>query len=242
MTYPSDPNYDGPENAADIVLTEEEELEGDIAAVEANWFTTERKFSLALLVRTAVALRPQAQSDSHAADEALRLIDTCARLNEKNAQKRREAQEIAKGRASLGLKKGEKISYAKAIKLITRQERHSRAEEDYLAYLEAKLRYQFSGHYHEDAYWKEMHDQFAAGVDGKEWFRAEIAGKLANRGKNGFGFGGMDEARRDFWQLRNAGHLGKKRAPTKNNLEPNPIPKIASKVKKLARRTSRPAK
>ena len=126
-------------------MTEEndEELtpaEAEIARVrlfERMWFTTHRPVSLELLVSTTVALRANYESDSHAADAALRLIDTCARLLEHNQSLVEREMQTRKIYEKLGLKPGDPIPFRDGMKIITGQSRAERAEADFISFLRA---------------------------------------------------------------------------------------------------------
>jgi len=183
-------------------MTEEndEELtpaEAEIARVrlfERMWFTTHRPVSLELLVSTTVALRANYESDSHAADAALRLIDTCARLLEHNQAHAEREMQTRKIYEKLGLKPGDPIPFRDGMKIITGQSRAERAEADFISFLRA--------------------DAKVFQPDRVEECTAEM---FADLEKDAFDLEYVLIARQLFEEYRVAGLLGKKRRAGKKD-------------------------
>jgi len=205
------------EEQAEAELSPAERRAASVRRIEGMWFTTRRPVSLELLVSTTVAIRASYDSPSHAADAALRLIDTCARLLEHNQTHAEREKQTEKIREELRLELGAAVQFRDAIKIITGQARAERAEEDFISLLcaEAKTSSPFR-------------------------ISERVAEKFTNFERAGFVMEYLLLARQLFDEYRQAGLLGKKRRPVKKALPRKTTAKLAGTSGKPPRKNGRP--
>jgi hypothetical protein len=187
--------------------------------IEKTWFTTPHPVSLELLVKTAATLSPNYESFSGAAEAALRLIDTCARLLERNRSHAELVKQELEIYAALGVEPGEDIPFPLGVKYATGQARAERAEEDFITYLKAEGR---------DRY-----------PDQATEYAAE---RLAQFEREGFSVELLQIARQLFEKYRESGALEKRRRTAKKDLEAKTAGPDASKTDKPASKRADPAK
>src|SRR5579864_1294034 len=91
---------------------------------ERNWFWTRRTFPLEVVASTAARMPGLAISYSHAADEALQLLDACARIQERSQILAEHAHSVESDATALGIDhRAKAVPYLQAVKAITGQSR-----------------------------------------------------------------------------------------------------------------------
>jgi hypothetical protein len=175
------------------------------AGIERVWFTTSRSFPIELVAKIAAQMPGLAVSSSHAADEALRLLDACARLLERNEESRDIEVDRAGEIAALGLDEfGERIPWRPAVLAITGQSRRDRAEDIFEKFL---------GTYF-------LHVATEDGAATYESYRALIRDTLKSHREHGFHAREVVQYHAAFHRYRDAGELEMRRAPKKKWLTP----------------------